>query len=99
MWHYLKKYEKVSTSSLKCQYISSYGQGRNISFLKTAHWYGLNSLYLFIRPENLKLIFSENLAALTLLREKVSTFVKSKWYMCTLWHLINLWNMPKGLVT
>ena len=46
----------------------------NISFLKTAHWYGLNFLYLFIRPENLNLKISENLAALTFLREKVSTF-------------------------
>ena len=56
IWHYLTKYEKVSMSSLKCEYISSYGQRRNISFLKTAHWYGLNFLdnYLFIRPENLK---------------------------------------------
>ena len=71
MWHYLTKYEKVSMSSLKCEYISSYGQRRNISFLKTAHWYGLNFLYLFIRPENLNLKFSENLAALTFLREKV----------------------------
>ena len=35
-------------------------------------------LYIFIRPENLKLKFSENLAALTFLREKVSTFDKSK---------------------
>ena len=74
MWHYLTKYEKVSMSSLKCEYISSYGQRRNISFLKTAHWYGLNFLYLFIRPENLNLKISENLAALTFLREKVSTF-------------------------
>ena len=50
-------------SSLKCEYISSYGQRRNISFLKTAHWYGLNFLdnYLFIRPENLKTNFFENL--------------------------------------
>ena len=62
---------RVSTSSLKYEYISSYGQRRNISFLKTAHWYGLNFLYLFIRPENLNLKFSENLAALTFLREKV----------------------------
>ena len=99
MWHYLTKYEKVSMSSLKCEYISSYGQRRNISFLKTAHWYGLNFLYLFIRPENLNLKFSENLAALTFLREKVSTFAESKWYMYTLWLLITLCNMPKGLVT
>ena len=99
MWHYLTKYEKVSMSSLKCEYISSYGQRRNISFLKTAHWYGLNFLYLFIRPENLNLKFSENLAALTFLREKVSTFAKSKWYMYTLWLLITLCNMSKGLLT
>ena len=99
MWHYLTKYEKVSMSSLKCEYISSYGQRRNISFLKTAHWYGLNFLYLFIRPENLNLKFSENLAALTFLREKVSTFAESKWYMYTLWLLITLCNMPKDLVT
>ena len=26
IWHYLTKYEKVSMSSLKCEYISSYGQ-------------------------------------------------------------------------
>ena len=65
-------------SSLKCEYISSYGQRRNISFLKTAHWYGLNFLYFFIRPENLNLKISENLAALTFLREKVSTFAESK---------------------
>ena len=99
MWHYLTKYEKVSMSSLKCEYISSYGQRRNISFLKTAHWYGLNFLYLFIRPENLNLKFSENLAALTFLREMVSTFAGSKWYMYTLWLLITFFNMPKGLVT
>ena len=99
IWHYLAKYEKVFMSSLKCEYISSYGQRRNISFLKTAHWYGLNFLYLFIRPENLNLKFSENLAALTFLRVKVSTFAKSKWYMYTLWLLITLYNMPKGLVT
>ena len=99
MWHYLTKYEKVSMCSLKCEYISSYGQRRNISFLKTAHWYGLNFLYLFIRPENLKLEFSENLAALTFLREKVSTFAEFKWYMYTLWLLITLCNMPKSLVT
>ena len=99
MWHYLTKYEKTSTSSLKCDYISSYGQRRNISFLKTEHWYGLTFLYLFIRPENLKLKLSENLAALTFLREKVSTFAESKWYMYTLWLLITLCNMPKGLVT
>ena len=70
MWQYLAKYEKVSMSRLKCEYISSYGQTRNISFLKTAHWYGLNFLYLFIRPENFNLKVSENLAALTFLREK-----------------------------
>ena len=98
IWHYLAKYEKVFMSSLKCEYISSYGQRRNISFLKTAHWYGLNFLYLFIRPENLNLKFSENLAALTFLRVKVSTFAKSKWYMYTLWLLITVCNMPKGLV-
>ena len=88
MWHYLTKYEKVSTSSLKCEYISSYGKRRNISFLKTAHWYGLNFLYLFIRPGNLNLKIPENLAVLTFLREKVSTFAQSKWYMYTLWLLI-----------
>ena len=70
MWHYLTKYEKVSMSSLKCEYISSYGQRRNISFLKAAHWYSLNLLDLFIRPENLYLKFSENLAALTFLEKK-----------------------------
>ena len=53
----MTKYEKVSTSSLKCEYISSYGQKRNISFLKTAHWYGLNFLFLFIRPENLNMLY------------------------------------------
>ena len=98
MWHYLTKYEKVSMSSLKCEYISSYGQRRNISFLKTAHWYGLNFLYLFIRPENLNLKISENLAALTFLIEKVSTLAESKWYTYYLWLLITLRNMPKGLV-
>ena len=99
MQHYLTKYEKVSMSSLKCEYISSYGQRWNISFLKTAHWYGLNFLYLFIRPGNLNLKISGNLAALTFLREKVSTFAESKWYMHTLWLLITLCNIPKGLVT
>ena len=34
MWHYLTKYEKVSMSRLKCKYISSYGQRRNISWNK-----------------------------------------------------------------
>ena len=99
MWHYLTKYEKVSTSSLKCEYISSYRQRRNISFLKTAHWYDLNLIYLFIRPESLNLKISENLAALTFWREKVSTFAESKWYIYTLWLSITLCNMPKGLVT
>ena len=28
-------------SSLKWEYISSYGKRKNISILKTAHWYGL----------------------------------------------------------
>ena len=78
MWHYLTKYEKVSMSSLKCEYISSCGQRRNISFLKTALWYGQNVLYLFIRPENLNLKISENLVALTFRREKVSTIAESK---------------------
>ena len=41
-----KKYEEDSISSLKCDYISSDEQRRNISFLKTAHWYGLNFLDL-----------------------------------------------------
>ena len=56
MQNSLTKYEKVSMSSLKYEYISSYGERRNISFLKTEYWYGLNFLdnYLFIRPENLK---------------------------------------------
>ena len=49
--------------SLKYEYISSDGQRRKISFLKTTHWYGLNILCLFIRPENLNLKFSEKLAA------------------------------------
>ena len=56
-------------------------ESRNISFLKNAHCYGLNVLYLFIRPGNLNLKISENLAALTFLREKVSPFAESKWYM------------------
>ena len=58
-------------SSLKCEYGSSYGQRRNISFLKAAHWYGLNFLYLFIKPENLNLKISKNLGALAFLSEKV----------------------------
>ena len=29
MWHYLIKYEKVSTGSLKYEYILSYGQRKN----------------------------------------------------------------------
>ena len=99
MWHYLTKYEKFSMSSLKCEYISSYGQRRNTPFLKIAHWYGLNFLYVFIRPENLNSKISQNLAALTFLREKVSTFALSKWYMYTLWLLITLCNMQKDLVT
>ena len=43
-------------SSLKCEYISSHWQGRDISFLETSHWYGLNFLdnYRFITSENLK---------------------------------------------
>ena len=40
----LAKYEKVSVSSLMCENISSYGKRRSISFLKIAHWYGLNFL-------------------------------------------------------
>ena len=51
-------------SSLKCEYISSYEQKRNISFLKTSHSYDLNFVYVFIRPENLNLKISENLVAL-----------------------------------
>ena len=66
-------------SSLKCEYISSCkeqrtkksGQRTNISFLKAAHWYGLNFLYLFIKPENLNLKISKNLGALAFLSEKV----------------------------
>ena len=42
---------------------------------------------------------SKDLAALTFLREKIQTFAESKWYMYTLWFLITLCNMPKGLVT
>ena len=53
-------------STLNCEYISSYGQRRNISFQKTAYWDGLNFLYLFIRPENLNLKMSEKLGALTI---------------------------------
>ena len=111
MWHYLTKIEKVSTSSLKCEYIFSYGQRRNISFLKTAYWYGLNFLYLlkeFLLPFHyyLKIFYTfwnlkipDNLDAITFLREKVSTFPESRWYMYTLWLLITLCNMPEGLVT
>ena len=55
-------------------------ESRNISFLKNAHCYGLNLLYLFIRPGNLNLKISQNLAALTFLRETVSIFAESKWY-------------------
>ena len=55
-------------------------ESRNISFLKNAHCCGLNFLYLFIRSGNLKLKISENLAALTFLRETVSIFAESKWY-------------------
>ena len=65
-------------SGLKCEYISSNGRKRNISFLKIAYWYILNFLYLFIRPKNSNLKISENLAALIFLREKVSTFAESK---------------------
>ena len=56
-------------------------------------------LYLFIRPGNLNFKFCENLAGLSFQREKVSTFAKSKWYMYTLWLLITLCNMSKGLLT
>ena len=83
MWHYLTKYEKVSMSSLKCEYISSYGQRRNISFLKTAHWYGLNFLYLYIRPENLNLKISKNLAAPTIFWEKGYQLLPSPNDVCT----------------
>ena len=55
-------------------------ESRNISFLKNAHCYGLNFLYLFIRAGNLNLKISENLAVLTFLRETVSVFAESKWY-------------------
>ena len=74
----MTKYENVSMSSLKYEYIYPYEQKRNISFLKNGHWHGLNFLYLFIRPKNLNLKVSENLAALTFLRENVSTFAESK---------------------
>ena len=53
----LTTYEKVSMSRwMKFEYISLYRQRRNISFLKTAHWYLQNFLdnYLLIRPENIK---------------------------------------------
>ena len=62
MWHYLTKYEKAVWS---------------VTLIKTAHWYGLNFLCPFSRPENLKLQFSEKLAALTFLKEKVSTFAEA----------------------
>ena len=68
-------------------------------FLENCTLISSESYYLFIRPENLNLKFSEKLAALTFLREKVWTFVESKWYMYTHWLLITLCNMPKGLVT
>ena len=74
---------RVSMSSLKCEYISSYRQRRNISFLKTAHWYGLNFLYLFVRPENLNLKISENLATLTFVNEKVLQLLPSPNDICT----------------
>ena len=56
---------------------------------------------VFIRPENLNLNISENLAALTFLREKVSAFAESRWYLYTLWLLITLITliMPKAVVT
>ena len=66
----------------------------------TLVWSGF--LYLFIRPEDLNLKISENLTALTLLGEKVSTSAESKWYiwyMYTLWLCITLGYMPKSLVT
>ena len=68
-------------------------------FLKTTHWHGLNFLYnyLFTRLENLKT--SLKIKPQTFLREKLSTFSMSKWYMCTFWLLITLCIMPKGLVT
>ena len=102
MWHYLAKYEKVSMSSLKCDFHFLIWTKNIISFLKTVHWYGLVFLYLFIRPEDLNLKISENLTTLTLLGEKVSTSAESKWYiwyMYTLWLCITLGYMPKSLVT
>ena len=85
--------------SLKCEYISSYGQRKDNFFLKTAHWYGPNFLDgdVFIRPKNLKT--SLKIYPQTFLREKVSIFAMSKSYMYTFWLLISLSYMPKGLVT
>ena len=56
MENILTKCEKGSESSLKCEKICSYGQRRNISLLKTAHWYGQSIFdnYLFVRAENSK---------------------------------------------
>ena len=54
-------------------------------------------LDLFIRPKNLYLKFSENLAALIFLREKVSTFAESKLYMYTLSLLITRLQYAKRL--
>ena len=66
-----------------------------------AHWHDLNFLgnYLLIRPENLKTWTFLKIWGQTFLREKVSTFDVSKWYMYTFWLLITLCNMSKGLVT
>ena len=67
---------KVSMCSLKCKYISSYKQRKNIFFLKIVHWYGL-----FFYIITFLLEISPKIEPQTFLREKISTSAVSKY--CT----------------
>ena len=87
-------------SSLRCECIYLYGQGRNISFLKNAHWYGQNFLdnYLLIRPENLKTSKFLKIQAQNFFERNVIDFCCAQMvYIFQL--LITLCSIPKGLVT
>ena len=87
---------RVSTSSLKCEYISSYWQ-RNISW--KLHIDMVWIFYTFSLDLKIWTYIFGKFSCFNFSERKGSTLAKSKWYMYTLWLLITLCNMPKGLVT
>ena len=87
---------RVSTSSLKCEYISSYWQ-RNISW--KLHIDMVWIFYTFSLDLKIWTYIFGKFSCFNFSERKGSTLAKSKWYMYTLWLLITLCNMPKGLAT